>query len=195
MYDPLIRDIENKWLYLYSLVMAITSEFIIEPSIKYSYTKDAKLISNYNRYSILIINHSAIPLILAKLNITAKNIDKIVDMLKYNNVDFIIGIDEHILKIYVDFGHKILSMVINDNDIIIPRKKYIVTNSPGDALKYAYLFRTLGLEININNWRHVYSINDNEFHISLKTPIYWKSYCIYLIGISANNITIYHRKA
>ena len=130
-------------------------------------------------------------------NVIIKHINKGI----INNVEIILGQDGlNKFKIYLDYGHKIVALVINNNDSY-NYKKYVIINK-FYALKYSYLFIKANIPINIDNWNFVYGVKNNnandynEFHISFKTPIKIKEYnnLIYILGIKDNEITYYLRR-
>lgn len=187
------------YIKLYTTVKEVTSDYVLEPSIKYIFSA-GKLVQNRYRYSILIPKYHDAAIILSKLNIMGIStifsyiIKEKENMNENTSVDFIIGVDNDILKIYLDYGHKIISILIFENMAPQPRKEYLVTKSPHDALKYAYLFKLINFPLLLYNWRHVYHIKDqNEFHISLLSPTLHNNHLIYLVGITPDTITLYYR--
>lgn len=190
------RDIDKKYLWLVDIIKEVTEEFIIEPSIKITNNKHISM----NRYSVLIPNYQDVLIILKKLNIiSCSKIYKFVINGMLNDADCILGIDNNKFKIYLDYGKNIDALIINQSskDHIYDHKEYIVINSCYNyiALKYSYLFMLNDPEIPIDptNWRHVYKVKNSEYHISLIKPIKWNGYRVYLIGITENSITLYHR--
>jgi|688.fasta_scaffold91332_3 hypothetical protein len=182
------KDIDKKYLWLLDIIKDITNEFILEPSIKISNNS-----VNINRYTALIPRYQDVLLVLNRIPEINIDIFNFVAVGMLSDVDCIIGVDNDKIKVYLDYGHMIKAIICDNSKFKTKEYHVLPDNHKHLALKYSYMFDLIDTNIDTNNWRHVYQVSPDEYHISMLIPIKWRGYRIYLVGITNNSITIYHR--